>query len=87
MKESIIAKIDNLYDIAEKIFESDDASIQKKLDALKVEIQIDLAYARGGDLPNGGYVLDGETSNMTLEEKLACLESCIINTYKMLILS
>lgn len=65
MKKSIVDEFYDLLDSADEKFKDNDKYKTEK------------AHALGGDLPDGGYVLDGDLAEARVEERLEWLKKVI----------
>ena len=65
MKKTIVDEFYDLLDSADERFKDNDKYKTEK------------AHALGGDLPDGGYVLDGDLVNAQVETRLEWLKNVI----------
>jgi len=65
MKKTIVDEFYDLLDCADEKFKDND------------EYKIEKAHALGGDLPDGGYILDGDLSEKPINTRMEWLKKII----------
>jgi len=65
MKKTIVDEFYDLLDCADEKFKDND------------KYKIEKAHALGGDLPDGGYILDGDLSEKPVEARMEWLKNIL----------